>query len=179
MLLDAPFVLEGNGIESSWRPEKSTAVSSAGRRGCARRWCIRATWSRSGCCASWGRSYATDYVTRFGFDKRALPQNLTLALGTLQATPLEMATGYAVFANGGFRVEPYFIDRIENAAGQVVWRAAPRVACEPCEQPVDLGGSGAVRTIRTRSLQTADALRGGRGAPAAGAARRARDQSAE
>ena len=63
-----------------------------------------------------GIPYAIDYVTRFGFDKRDLPQNLTLALGTVQATPLQVAAGYAVFANGGFRVYPYFIDRIENAA---------------------------------------------------------------
>ena len=52
----------------------------------------------------WASGTAIDYVTRFGFDASdALPQNLTLALGTMQATPLEVATGYAVFANGGYR----------------------------------------------------------------------------
>jgi penicillin-binding protein 1A len=63
-----------------------------------------------------------------------MPHDLTLALGTLEVTPLELASGYAVFANGGYRVQPYFIDRIEDAAGQVVWRAAPRLVCAQCDQ---------------------------------------------
>jgi penicillin-binding protein 1A len=109
-----------------------------------------------------GTPYATDYVTRFGFDKRVLPQNLTLALGTLEATPLEIATGYAVFANGGFKVSPYFVDRIENAAGEVVYRAAPKIACEDCEHPAALGDltlSGTPDQV----LQSEDAVRGGAG----------------
>jgi penicillin-binding protein 1A len=63
-----------------------------------------------------------------------MPHDLTLALGTLEVTPLELAAGYAVFANGGYRVQPYFIDRIEDAAGQVVWRAAPRMVCRQCDE---------------------------------------------
>ncbi len=81
-----------------------------------------------------GIQNAIDYVSRFGFDPRSMPHDLTLALGTLEATPLEVATGYAVFANGGYRVTPYFIDRIEDAAGNVVWRAAPRMVCVQCDQ---------------------------------------------
>ncbi len=161
VLLDAPFVLEGNGLETAWRPENSTRQF----RGPIR---LREALVYSRNLASirllreMGTPFAIDYVTRFGFDKRILPQNLTLALGTLQATPLEVATGYAVFANGGFRVAPYFIDRIENAAGEVVWRAKPKIACEECEQPVDLGDlvhSGSADQM----LQRADSLRGGRG----------------
>jgi penicillin-binding protein 1A len=76
---------------------------------------------------------------------------------------LEIASGYAVFANGGFRVMPYFVDRIENASGEVVWRAAPRIACEPCEQAVDLGDLVSAGTP-AENLQSADTLRGGRGA---------------
>jgi penicillin-binding protein 1A len=75
-----------------------------------------------------------DYVTRFGFDRNTLPRNLTLALGTMQATPLEVATGYAVFANGGYRVQPYFIERIEDPAGKIVFQAEPKLACRACEQ---------------------------------------------
>jgi len=55
-----------------------------------------------------------------------MPNNLTLALGTLPATPLQVATGYAAFANGGYKIDPYFIDRIEDGTGATVWRAAPR-----------------------------------------------------
>jgi penicillin-binding protein 1A len=161
VLLDAPIVMEGDGIEASWRPENSHGEFSGPMR-------LREALVKSRNLVSirllreLGIPYATDYVTRFGFDKRALPQNLTLALGTVQATPLEVATGYAVFANDGFRVSPYFVDRIENAAGQVVWQAKPRVACEECERPVDLGDLVLTGNAQ-ENLQSADSLRGGRG----------------
>ena len=58
-----------------------------------------------------------EYASRFGFDPATMPKNLTLALGTLSATPLDVATGYATFANGGYKVSPYFIERIENSRG--------------------------------------------------------------
>src|SRR6185312_9346058 len=131
-LLDAPFVLEGQGIESSWRPENSEKEFGGPTR-------LRVALAHSRNLVTirllreMGTAYATDYVTRFGFDKKALPQNLTLALGTLEATPLQVATGYAVFANGGFRVDPYFVDRMEDANGKVVYQAKPKIACEPCE----------------------------------------------
>jgi penicillin-binding protein 1A len=160
-LLDAPFVLEGQGIESSWRPE-----NSHGHFGGPTRLREALAYSRNlvtiRLLREMGTPYATDYASRFGFDKRIMPQNLTLALGTLQVTPLEIASGYAVFANGGFRVQPYFVDRIENASGEVVYRASPRIACQSCEHPVDLsqvpqaGGPDQL-------LQAEDAVRGGPG----------------
>lgn len=61
-----------------------------------------------------GVNYAVDFATRFGFRKENLPPNLTLALGTGMTTPMEMATAYAAFANGGYKIEPYFITRIED-----------------------------------------------------------------
>ncbi|MGH8210603.1 MAG: penicillin-binding protein 1A [Steroidobacteraceae bacterium] len=160
-LLDAPFVLEGRGIESSWRPENSHGEFGGPTR-------LREALVRSRNLVTirllreLGTPYATDYVTRFGFDKRALPQNLTLALGTLQVTPLEIATGYAVFANGGFKVQPYFIDRIENAAGEVVYRAAARIACEACEHPASLS-EVSLNGTPAEVLQSEDAVRGGPG----------------
>jgi penicillin-binding protein 1A len=160
-LLDAPFVQEGQGIEGSWRPE-----NHGGRFGGPTRLREALTFSRNlvtiRLLHEIGTTYATDYAARFGFDKRIMPQNLTLALGTLQVTPLEIASGYAVFANGGFRVQPYFIDRIETALGEVVYRASPRIACEPCEHPVDLTQvpqSGSPDQV----LQAEDAVRGGPG----------------
>jgi penicillin-binding protein 1A len=161
VLLDAPVVLEGAGIEASWRPENSHGEFSGPMR-------LREALVKSRNLVSirllreLGTPYTIDYVTRFGFDKRTLPQNLTLALGTVQATPLEVATGYAVFANGGFRVMPYFVDRIENAAGQVVWHSKPREACEDCERPVDLGDLVLTGNAE-ENLRNADSLRGGRG----------------
>jgi penicillin-binding protein 1A len=161
-LLDAPLVLEGQGIEDSWRPE-----NSHGHFGGPTRLREALALSRNlvtiRLLRELGTPYASDYVTRFGFEKRTLPQNLTLALGTLQVTPLEIASAYAVFANGGFRVEPYFVDRIENAAGEVVYRAAPRMACASCEHPADLS-QVALNSTTQDIVQSVDAIRGGRGA---------------
>ena len=69
---------------------------------------------------------------RFGFAADELPANLTLALGSGVASPLRMATGYAVFANGGFRVKPYLIDRVLDADGAVILRAEPWLVCAEC-----------------------------------------------
>lgn len=79
-----------------------------------------------------GLSYAMDYLSHFGFDTKKLPRNLTLALGSGSVTPLELVTGYCVFANGGYRVSPYVIDHIEDAQGKVIYQAQPKVACTEC-----------------------------------------------
>jgi len=161
VLLDAPIVMEGDGLETAWRPENSTGNFNGPMR-------LREALVHSRNLVSirllraLGTPYAIDYVSKFGFDRASLPTNLTLALGTVQVTPLELAAGYAVFANGGFRVQPYFIDRIENAAGQVVWRAAPRIACEECAQPVSLSDLPPSTDAAT-AWRNADALRGGPG----------------
>lgn len=79
-----------------------------------------------------GPAYATRYIERFGFPENTLPRNLSLALGTAQVSPLEMAGAYAVFANGGLRVEPYFLQRIIGPDGEVAFEAEPRIACAEC-----------------------------------------------
>lgn len=76
------------------------------------------------------------YVKRFGFNPDELPHNLTLSLGTPELTPLQVATGFAVFSNGGYRVEPYFIERIEDYYGNVIYRANPKKICRECDLPV-------------------------------------------
>jgi len=72
-----------------------------------------------------GLAHARDWVARFGFDKAKQPDNLTLALGTGSVTPLQMAQGYAVFANGGHRVTPVLIEKILDAKGNVLFEAPP------------------------------------------------------
>jgi len=135
VLLDAPVVLEGEGMETAWRPENSTGEFHGPTR-------LREALVRSRNLVSirllraMGTGPAIDYLTRFGFARNALPTNLTLALGTMQATPLDIAAGYAIFANGGYRVQPYFIDRIENAAGSVVWRAQPPSVWQGAERVI-------------------------------------------
>jgi penicillin-binding protein 1A len=81
-----------------------------------------------------GVRYAREYATRFGFSLQQLPDNLSFALGTASVSPLAMARGYAVFANGGFLVDPYFIDRIVDRDGKEIYKAQPTLACRHCPQ---------------------------------------------
>ncbi|HEX5382995.1 MAG TPA: penicillin-binding protein PBP1a, partial [Acinetobacter sp.] len=68
----------------------------------------------------------------FGLQEDQIPNNYTIALGTPQVLPIQMATGYATFANGGYRIQPHFIDRIEDAYGKVIYQANPEYACIEC-----------------------------------------------
>jgi len=79
-----------------------------------------------------GVGYTRDYVQRFGLPKDHIPADLTAALGTAQLTPMEMANGFAVFANGGSLVTPYLIDRVYGADGTVLEQASPAIACAVC-----------------------------------------------
>jgi penicillin-binding protein 1A len=81
--------------------------------------------------------YAQDYVTKFGFDADKHPPYLTMALGAGLVTPMQMLTGYSVFANGGFKVTPYFIQRIEDDRGNILSKASPMVAANGAEQVID------------------------------------------
>ena len=85
-----------------------------------------------------GVEYAQDYVTKFGFDKDKIKPFLTMALGAGSVTPLQLMGGYSVFANGGYRIMPYFIQRIEDGQGKLVGQAAPVVAGEGAEQVIDV-----------------------------------------
>ena len=81
--------------------------------------------------------YAQDYIARFGFEPKLHPAYLTMALGAGNVTPMQMAVGYSVFANGGFHVMPYFIERIEDARGKVLAKAQPRRAGEGADRVID------------------------------------------
>jgi penicillin-binding protein 1A len=81
--------------------------------------------------------YAQDYISRFGFDAKNHPPYLTMALGAGNVTPLQMVGAYSVLANGGFRVPPYFISRIEDAKGESVFKASPARAGETAERAID------------------------------------------
>lgn len=73
--------------------------------------------------------YAIEYATRFGFEANEMPDGLSLALGTAQVTPLQMAKAYAVFANGGYAIDPYVIDKVIDRSGKVIYQAQPKTAC--------------------------------------------------
>lgn len=84
-----------------------------------------------------GPDYAQQYIQRFGFSAKQHPAYLTMALGAGSATPLQMAEGYAAFANGGYRTKAYFIDRIEDATGKVLAKTAPTIAGQGAQQAID------------------------------------------
>ncbi len=73
----------------------------------------------------------------FGLHENQIPRNYTIALGTPQVLPIQMATGYATFANGGYRIQPHFIDRIEDAYGKVIYQSNPEYACISCINQTD------------------------------------------
>jgi penicillin-binding protein 1A len=72
-----------------------------------------------------GPHYAQQFIQKFGFDPDKNPPYLTLALGAGSTTPIQMAVGYSIFANGGYRVDPYLISKIVDGKGKVIFEAAP------------------------------------------------------
>lgn len=84
-----------------------------------------------------GVQYAQDYVARFGFDPKQHPAYLPMALGAGSVTPMQMAVGYAAFANGGFRITPYFIKRVEDVKGNILEQWQPVLAGEKAKQIID------------------------------------------
>lgn len=128
---DAPVVFRDRALEGTWRPENYSGRFYGPTR-------LRTALTHSRNLVSVrvlrdiGVSYATDYVSRFGFSKDRLAQNLSLSLGNASITPLELAAGYAVFANGGFQVLPHVIDRVEGADGEMLFQTEAPLACEDC-----------------------------------------------
>ena len=84
-----------------------------------------------------GPGYAQDYLQKFGFDPKLHPAYLTMALGAGSATPLQMAGAYATFANGGYRVKPWFVAKIVDNRGELLYEAKPEVAGGDAERVLD------------------------------------------
>jgi len=128
---DAPVVFEDDALEASWRPENYSGKFFGPTR-------LRKALYKSRNLVSIrvlnsvGIRHATRFVSKFGFDENEIPHDLSLALGSAEVSPLQQARGFAVFANGGYLVEPYVIERIEDADGTVLYEADPVVACVPC-----------------------------------------------
>lgn len=124
---DAPIVFQEAGMEEAWRPKNDNNTFLGPIR-------LREALYKSRNLVSIrllqtiGIDYALNYATRFGFKREELPRNLSLALGTATLTPLEIATGWSVLANGGYRITPFLIERINDRDGKVVFQAAPASA---------------------------------------------------
>ena len=134
---DAPVVMQDSSLEDIWRPENDSGEFYGPTR---LRWAL--TKSRNlvsiRVLQQIGVRRLIDYVAALGFDTSKFTPDLSLALGTLSMTPLEVATAYAILANGGYRVEPYLIQRIDDVDGQTLYEARPPTVCAQC---ADEGGA--------------------------------------
>ncbi len=79
-----------------------------------------------------GVDYARRYISHFGLDEALLPPNLSMSLGTASLPPIMVAGGYATFANGGYRVTPWFIDEVKDRGGRTIFKEKPPTACPTC-----------------------------------------------
>ena len=128
---DAPVVMSDTGEDKIWRPRNDSRQFSGMTR-------LREGLVRSLNVVSIrllqdvGIPATINFVQRFGFDAEQLPKTLSLALGTGLTSPMGVATGYSVFANGGYLITPYYIDHIIGEDQQIVFQANPAQACAPC-----------------------------------------------
>lgn len=135
LLNDLPITRWNVNAGKEWRPKNVTPVYDGPLRlrvGLARSKNVMAVRALRAI----GVDFAADYLERFGFPKATITRMESLALGAMVATPLQVVRSYAVFANGGYLIDPYFIDRIEDAQGHLRYQANPKVACRNGEQPV-------------------------------------------
>lgn len=121
---DSPIVFVEQGMDRIWRPKNDNNTFLGPIR-------MREALYKSRNLVSirllqtMGIDHTVDYISRFGFNPQDLPRNLSLALGTATLTPMEIATGWTTFANGGYKIEPYLIQRIEDREGNLVFEANP------------------------------------------------------
>lgn len=138
---DAPIVIKDHRLESDWRPQNYSGKFYGPTR-------LRHALTNSRnlvsirLLRSIGLEYALNHAMLFGFDPDDLPKRLSLALGSGTVTPLQMAQGYAVLANGGFKVEPYFIQKIFNGRNETIFEAKQLQVCDDCPQTANLNEQG-------------------------------------
>lgn len=129
---DAPVVFHDDALEGEWRPQNYSGRFFGPTR-------LREALVKSRNLVSVrvlreiGIPYARDYSQRFGFAPEHLPPDLSLSLGSAAVTPMELASAFSVFANGGYKVQPHFIDRIIGPRGENVYRAPEVALCDDCD----------------------------------------------
>ena len=144
LINDAPIVFEDAALEDVWRPENDSGIFYGPTRLRKALYLSRNLVSIR-ILRSLGIDTAREAIKHYGFDEADLPYNLTLALGSQGLEPLKLVTGYALFANGGYRVEPWLIAEIRDRNGEVVFRENPAIVCDACnieEQSIEQEDSG-------------------------------------
>ena len=135
---DAPIVMSAQNEEGIWRPQNDNLTFAGPTR-------VRIGLMKSRNLVSIrllqlvGIPYTVNYIQKFGFDQQSLPANLSLALGAGDLTPMQLASGFAVFANGGYKVTPYFIEKVTDSDddNKLLFQAQPLQACEDCVDTSD------------------------------------------
>ncbi|MCC5790993.1 MAG: penicillin-binding protein 1A [Legionellaceae bacterium] len=146
MINDAPIVINDPSQVSDWRPQNANRKFGGPTR-------LKEGLIRSRNLVSIrilndiGIDYTVDFISRFGIKKDRLPHSLSLALGSLSISPIDLTSAYAIFANGGFKVDPYLIDHITDAEGEILLQAKPALACESCVDEQNNPHSQAQRVI--------------------------------
>ncbi|MBQ0752835.1 MAG: penicillin-binding protein 1A [Gammaproteobacteria bacterium] len=129
LINDAPIVFEDSQLETAWRPTGASSKFYGPTR-------IREALYRSLNLVSIrmlqqvGIGNAKQTLSQFGLPTERFPRDLSLALGSAALSPMELATAYCIFANGGYRVEPWFIERIEDRNNEVLWQAPTVQLCD-------------------------------------------------
>jgi len=149
---DAPIVFSDSELERDWKPQNYSEKFFGPTR-------LREAMVNSRNLVSIrllrdiGIPYATGYISQFGFDPAELPGNLSMALGSASLKPLSLARGYAVFANGGHLIDPYFVDRVVDAKGTVLVAASPKAVCLECDEAVEAEVEPAVAEMKQPSFR--------------------------
>ena len=132
IVLDAPVVFKDR-VGHMWRPQNDTGNFAGPMR-------LREALVQSRNLVSVrlldaiGVDYARKYISHFGFPIDQLPPNLSMSLGSASLRPIDVARGYAVFANGGYLVEPWFVDEVKDRNGKVIFKEKAPIACRGCGQ---------------------------------------------
>lgn len=169
MINDAPITFKDTSIGKTWRPENYTKKFYGPTS-------LRTALKYSRNLVSIrllrqiGIDYAIDFLGDFGFDKSLLPNGLSLSLGSASVSPLEMARAYATIANGGYKIEPYFIEKVTTSSGEVLYQAEPKIAATPKKDDPN-PEKFAPHTIPEQNIylltgMLKDVIRGGSGAKA-------------
>ena len=160
IIADAPVVFDAPGLEDTWRPENYSGKFYGDTR-------LRQALIKSRNLVSIrllrdiGIGYAIRYIKRFGFTRKMMPRDLSLALGSGSLTPFDLAKGYTVFANGGYRVAPYFIDYVVGSKSKIVYMSQPEQVCRACrkeeaEAESDKSASNDENSMKDGNLENKD-----------------------
>ncbi|SUX37380.1 Penicillin-binding protein 1A [Cedecea davisae] len=152
ILNDVPISRWDAGAGSDWRPKNSPAQYAGPIR-------LRQGLGQSKnvvmvrAMRAMGVDYAAEYLQRFGFPAANIVHTESLALGSASFTPMQVARGYSVMANGGFLVDPYYIAKIVDDTGNTVFEAKPKVACASCDLPVIYGDTPKSTVLENQDVE--------------------------